>query len=312
MSTFSPNLDLELVARNADIGVWDTPTNSNWSIVDSVVGGIASISLNNSNVILNAAQFQSKNITLNSTLTGSVIITFPTSFIKSWEIQNNCTGSSAFTVTLQTTVAGGLAVCAPPGQTVDIFSDGSSLKFKNLPAVGSYMDFAGSSTPNWISGCTVPPYLPCDGSPFNTTNYPALFVILGSSLVPDRRGTAGVTLNQGTNRVTTGGAGLDGNTRFSVGGQQTVALTQSLLPNLTLPVSITDPGHAHATQGVALSPGSFAPVEVLVPIGGGSGVTGMGSNVTGISATVATGGSATPFTNVQPTTITGIVMIRAG
>jgi hypothetical protein len=35
MSTFSPSLNLEEVARNGDIGVWDTPTNSNWTIMDS-------------------------------------------------------------------------------------------------------------------------------------------------------------------------------------------------------------------------------------------------------------------------------------
>ncbi len=312
MSTFSPNLDLELVARGADIGVWDTPTNSNWGIVDSAVGGITTISLNNSGVILNAAQFQSRQLTFNSTLTGNCIITFPTSFTKSYEVQNLCTGSSAFIVVLETTAAGAQAIACPPGVTIDVFNDGANLKFKNLGFVGEYRDFAGTQAPIWVTGCTIPPFLNCDGSAFNTTTFPQLFVALGSSVLPDRRGTFGATLNQGTNRITTAGAGVDGNTRFTVGGQQTNTLGQTHLPSLTLPVAITDPGHIHATQANSIDAGTNLGNTFLTPIGGGGGVTGMGTQVTGISATVATGGSATPFTNIPPTTIIGITMIRAG
>src|SRR6267142_6458938 len=98
VSTFTPNIQLEEPARGDQVGVWDTPVNSNMTSLDLVAGGITTISLNNSPVVLAAAQFQSKAITFNSTLTGGVLITFPTSFKKSYEIQNLCTGSSAFVV----------------------------------------------------------------------------------------------------------------------------------------------------------------------------------------------------------------------
>ena len=52
MSTFSPNIQYEEVARGGDVGTWDTPTNSNWTITDSVLGGIATVPLNNSNIVL--------------------------------------------------------------------------------------------------------------------------------------------------------------------------------------------------------------------------------------------------------------------
>ena len=95
VSTFTPNIQLEEPARGDQVGVWDTPVNNNETLTDLVVGAITTIGLNNSPVVLAAAQFQSKGITFNSTLTGSVAITFPSSFKKSYEIRNICTGSSA-------------------------------------------------------------------------------------------------------------------------------------------------------------------------------------------------------------------------
>src|SRR5882672_5514277 len=151
VSTFTPNLQLEEPARGDQVGTWDTPVNNNETLIDLVAGAINTISLNNSPVVLAAAQFQSKGITFNSTLTGSVAITFPTSFKKSYEIQNLCTGSSAFTITLLTTAAGGAGICCPPGEWMECVNDGVNIKFKNLGRIGSYWDYAGSSVPNWVS-----------------------------------------------------------------------------------------------------------------------------------------------------------------
>src|SRR6266852_408192 len=172
-STFTPNIQWEEPARGDDVGTWDTPVNNNGTLIDLVTGAIATIPLNNSNIVLSNAQFRSKGITFNSTLTGSVTITFPTSFTKSYEIQHLCTGSSAFTITLATT-AGGQVIAVPPGETIDCFNDGSNLKFKNLERVGAYWDYAGSSVPSWVSGCTIAPYLNCDGTVFSSATFPVL------------------------------------------------------------------------------------------------------------------------------------------
>src|SRR5882757_1369630 len=212
VSTFTPNIQLEEPARGDQVGVWDTPVNGNMTEIDLVVSAINTISLNNSPVVLAAAQFQSKGITFNSTLTGSCAITFPTSFKKSYEIFNTCTGSSAFVITLGTTAAGGQQIACPPGEIVDVVNDGTNIKFKNLGRVGSYWDYAGSSVPAWVSGCTVPPYLDCNASTFSAATYPSLAVILGSTTLPDFRGRAPLYLNEGTGRLTTAGAGIDGNT----------------------------------------------------------------------------------------------------
>src|SRR5215472_5556264 len=172
-STFTANVQIEEPARGDDVGTWDIPVNNNSTLLDLILGGTATIGLNNANVTLSAAQFQCQTITFNSTLTASVSITFPTSFKKPYTIQNLCTGSSAFTITLGTTASGGQVIACPPGQPFDALNDGTNIKFKNFgPHIGGYWDYAGSSLPNWNAACTVPPYLNCDGTSVSSATYP--------------------------------------------------------------------------------------------------------------------------------------------
>src|SRR6267154_2415408 len=128
VSTFTPNIQWEEPARGDQVGTWDTPVNNNGTLIDRVTGAIATIGLNNSNVVLSVAQFQSKKIIFNSTLTGAVTIFFPSSFTKSYEIENLCTGTSAFTVlpTAPTSQSGQFVSC-PPGETVDVINDGVNI-----------------------------------------------------------------------------------------------------------------------------------------------------------------------------------------
>lgn len=300
-STFTPNIQLNEPARNDDVGTWDTPVNSNMTLIDLVVGGIATIALNNSPVVLSAAQFQASTITFNSTLTGSVAITFPTSFTKPYTVGHLCTGSSAFVITLGTTATGGQVICCPPGEFIECFNDGANLKFKNLGRIGAYWDYAGSSIPAWVSGCTVPPYLNCDGTTFSGTTYPTLAVIFGGTTLPDGRGRTRFTLNQTIGRITSSQSGLDGNTLFASGGDQ-LAQAHSH--------SITDPGHNHSfnnnpvftgqTSGNSGS-GGAAP--------GGVQQTTILSNTTGISVNTALSGTGQ---NIPPAYVGGLTLVRAG
>lgn len=299
-STFTPNIQLEEPARGDLVGVWDTPVNNNMTEIDLVVGGIATISLNNSPVILAAAQFQAENITFNSTLTGNVAITFPTSFKKPYTIQNLCTGSSAFIITLGTTAAVGQVIGVPPGETTECFNDGTNIKFRNLGRIGTYWDYAGSSVPAWVSGCTVPPYLNCDASTFSATTYPALAVILGSTTLPDTKGRARYALDQGAGRLSSAVAGFNPNAVGSAGGSQSM---QS--HNHT--IFISDPGHTHTTN---------AQTGANTTGGGGfscgniSAAT-INSAFTGITATSTLAGSGNSQ-NVPPAYIGGLTLIRAG
>ena len=299
---FTPNKNLEQPARGSNVGVWDTPVNANTGIIDNSFGGLATIPLVNTPVTLSAAQYQCVFLSFTGAISANIPITLPAvgSF---YTVQNLTSNTSAFGLTMLTTAAGGQTIGIPPGEPVEIFTDGTNVKYRNLGRIGTYWDYAGSSVPAWVSACTVPPFLNCNGAAFSSATYPILATIYGGVTLPDLRGKYRATLNQGTGRLTSSG-GVDGNTNLAVGGAQTVVLSTINLPNTTFPV--TDPGHSHTTQAFPF----------LANIGGGfvsqypNGSTNTGVATTGIS--VGSGGSGVPVALLPPTTVAGITMVRSG
>lgn len=302
VSTFTPNVQFEEPARGDQVGTWDTPVNNNETLADLIVGGITAISGAAGSVVLAAAQFQSKTITVNSTLLASITVTFPTSFKKSYEIRNACTGSSQFTITLATTVAGGQKVCAPPGESVTIVNDGTNMYYHSMDRIGAYWDYAGSSIPAWISGCTIPPYLNCDGSAVSSGTYPALFGVMAT--LPDTRGRTRFGLDQGAGRISSAATGFSGSSVGASGGTQTTTLSSQNLPAS----AFNDPGHSHTFQiniGAGVVGGNVPASDTLGPSNPG---------VTGAVGTGITFGASTPsaFSIIPPAYIGGLTMIRAG
>ncbi len=303
MVAFTTARGLYQVANSSFVGTWDVPENSNWDVVDSALGKITTIQLNNTPVTLTAAQVQDFQITFSSSaapggnLAGNVAVTFPlvspssTVLTGPYVIQNLCGNSSLFTVTLQTTVVGGQVVACKPGEPFDVINDGTNFKFKNLGHIGSYWDYAGSSVPNWVTACTVPPYLNCDGTAFSSATYPTLASILGTTL-PDSRGRARFTLNQTTTRLNSTGGGLNGNTILSSGGVDSSLISSS---NIT---------------AAALGGDNLAKFIGSVAVTGAAAINvytdgGIASAFFGSTSPVA-------LTNIPPAYVSGITMIRAG
>lgn len=310
VSVFTPNIQLEEPARGDDIGTWDTPVNSNMSLIDLVVGGVTNIAVAGAGIVLAAAQYQSKTIIFNSTLTASITVTFPTSFTKSYEILNNTTGSSNFTITLKTT-AGTAAICAPPGECTDIISlSTGGMSYKNLGRVGSYWDHGGSSVPNWVSGCTTPPYLLCDGTAFSSATYPNLRNFLGGANTPDARGRTRYALDAGTARIT--GVMAAGNTILSGDGDQYL-----MAHNHTGVTGTDSPDHTHtyltAQSKNGTSPAGGAFLTMWHDSGGGSATANSGGISNNHAHNFTTNNSgAGASQNLPPLYISGITMIRAG
>jgi len=203
-------------------------------------------------------------------------------------------------------VAGGQAIGVKPGEFFDVVSDGTNLKFKNLGHIGTYWDYGGSSVPNWVSACTVPPYLNCDGTTFSAATYPALSIILGSTTLPDSRGFFRLTNNQGTGRVTTAGGALDGNTNRATGGAQSTTLGTSNLPaytptvaSNTLTVPIQGSYYAAGTAiNTAAALGVNNSAAVNLPVAGGIVLN-------------AQGGVSQVMTNIPPGYVGGLTLIRS-
>ncbi len=306
---------LSVPTRGSDSGTWDTPVNGDFVAIDGMLGGFASVALSSSNVTLTTptgsatpgagpTQCQNALIRFTGTLTTNVSVTFPLPGF--YIVENLCTGN--FTIGLRSS-AGGKFVCPAPGQKVHVFADGSDMDYVDLPAVGVYWDIAATSVPIWVTNCSKPPFLNCDGSTFSSVTYPFLYAFLGNSTtLPDARGRYGATLNQGTSRITSGSGGVNGDSLFATGGAQTYTLVLANLPAYT------------PSGSVLITPGT-----VPIYTGGGGGAFGpaasqktnfqnnytVNPDFVGSFTGIAQGGTSTPFTKLPPTYMSGIRLIRA-
>lgn len=305
------NLQLSTPAHASNVDTWDTdPINNNSGILDSVAGNVTTKSLTNVNVNLTVLESQVSILRFTGVLTGSVGVLTNT-IIKSWIVENLTTGN--FNVVLGG--ASGNVVGLPAGSS-QVYFDGTNMSFINLGRVGAYWDDSAAGVPSWVTACTVPPALLCDGSAFSGVTYPLLAAKLGTTTLPDARGRVRAQLNGGTNRLTTSGGSVDGDTRFASGGFQQITLDLSTLPSHQH-TGTTDNGgvdHTHPyneppTQGALYGGGG---VSGRAPFTDSGQTTGSASAfLHGHTFTTnAAGGGAAHF-NTQPTYIGGVTLIWA-
>ena len=212
MATPTPNKGLERPARGDLSGVWDTPVNANMDIIDNSFGGVTTIALLATNVTLSASQAQCMMIRFTGAITTNIQITFP-AIGGTWTIINDCTNQSSFYIYAYNGSSGNY-IGIPPGVT-DIMGDGTNMKFRSLPPIGSYMMLAGNVYQPWMQiGNPQLPYLNCDGSAIPAT-YAQLIQMIGANL-PDLRGRCFFNTDQATGRLT----GVLGSAYTAAGGDQ--------------------------------------------------------------------------------------------
>jgi hypothetical protein len=292
--------------RGSDVGTWDVPVNGNFNILDNMLGGVTTFTPTNAPITLTSAQAQAAIIRLSGTLTGNVAITMA-SINKFWTIDNQLTNApSSFVVTFVST-GGASVIGAPPGSQ-DFYYDGTSVFYRTLGRVGEYWDYADSVVPSWVSACTKPPYLNCNGTTFSSATYPVLANMLGTTTLPDSRGRYRAALNQTSSRILSSAGGVDGNTAYAAGGAQNVTLGSS---NLPASIPYKDPGHTHSYTSPAVfgngqlgASGGF----VISPTGTNTGGAAIGITVNPSTAAAGTGNF---FQSLPPTFVHGITMIRA-
>lgn len=292
---------------------WDVPLNANFGLLDTILGGSVTVpAVSGANVILNATQLAFGTIVVTGAIPGNCLIGFP-AVSGWWSIFNQTTGGNLFI-----SPAGSVEnITVPPGQITDIQIIGIRAKFRSLPFIGSYLDYAGAAVPPWVSSCTIPPYLLCDGSAFSGTTYPYLAAILGGTNVPDFRGRAPYYLNGGSGHLTSGGAGIDGNTLFATGGANGITLATNQIPTITssnAAQAIFVASAANVGQGGTINtvgtPGSGTAVAFI----SGPGLTNvpLGSSANNNISVTYTNGAQQVIGNAAPGLVSGIRMIRAG
>lgn len=322
------NILLSVPLRGSDAGTWDLPVNGNSSALDGYFGGVQPVSLTNIPVTLTAptgsptpapgpTQAQNAVLRFTGALSANVVVTLP---LPGYYIVENLTTGN-FTVTFRGVTATQV-IAVEQGACQHIYNDGANVRFVNMARVGGIEIWAGySAIPAWVSACTVPPYLLCDGSIYSFTTYPYLGARFGSAFggngtttfgVPDLRGRVALPYDGTGTRITTAGSGLDGQTIGASLDQQTITIARANLPNTNVSCTVTDPGHVH--PGVPVETGlvtSGALVAASPHYVSGSGNSG--SATTGITVAFNLNGNVTQTgaNNVQPALMTGIAVIRA-
>jgi microcystin-dependent protein len=316
-----------IIPNTGDLpGVWGAnAVNPDFAAIDGWLGGVQTISVSNSNITLTApsgsitptggpTQSQNAVLSFTGTLTGNVQITLP--LPGSYIVENLTTGNFVLSFAAANS---GQVIAVDQGEQLHIYNNGTNVRFVNLGRVGHTEIWAGlSAIPAWVTACTVPPYLLCDGSIYNFTTYPYLGKRLNSQFggngittfgVPDLRGRVQLPYDGTGTRITTAVSGLNGQTIGAAGGDQNIQQ------------------HTHTFNGAAGTVNVTASTNVLA--GQSSpGVPNTGGNVTGVSSVTASNplltssgiftpsGTNTNFgagasQNVQPSQVTGIAVIRA-
>src|SRR6266404_105996 len=280
------NTSLAVPIRGTDVGTWDLSVNSNFTSIDSMMGGVTSIALTSASVTLATSQALVSIIRVTGTLLANVSITLP-GIYKGWTIDNQILNSpSSFAVTLVST-SGANIIGLPPGPQ-DIFYDGTTINYRNLGRIGEYWDYASLNVPSWVLQSTKPPYLNCNGTTFSSATYPILTAILGSTTLPDSRGRFRAVYNAGTGRITSAG-GLNADTIYLGGGLNTNTLVTANLPAYTPPGQVATTIIQNADiQPAGGSVGSGPSSPGALPAGGGGVIV----TATSIFSGVAKGGTS--------------------
>jgi len=319
------NILLAVPTRGSDPGTWDTPVNNNSTALDGYFGGVQNVSVSGGSVTLtcpagvvtpSAGPTQAQNavirLTGNAATTLAVVLPLPGYYIFDTNGLTVSPGALVFVRTPSFTEI----VAVPIGQVMHLYNDGTNVRFVDLPAPGVYWDYAGSAVPIWISNCTKPPFLLCDGSTFNGSTYPVLAGILGTTVLPDFRGSAPYYVNGGTGRLTSAGAGIDGNTLSAAGGNNGVLLSVNQVPagvssvNAAQNIVVTGPnGHTVWIDATSTSVPSTGGA-LQIPGGGAASNTVQFSGSNSITV-LSTNASQAIVGSTTHGTVAGIRMIRA-
>jgi microcystin-dependent protein len=262
VSTFTPNLSLEIPARGDYPNQWDLPMDASLSTIDSAYGGTLSIpSLTGGLMVLTSAQANNNVFVCTGNLTSNQVIGFPP-----------IGGGVKYIIPNVTLNGFGLYIRGNNGadQSGPYFLVQFGIPYGVLVTPGRVYWNYGATPPaslqDFPTNFTHPGWIPCDGRGANTTEQDLLFDLIGygfggsgtTFLVPDYRGC----IRPMADNIGTGSAGrLFGWGTNSQGGEATHVLSVAEIASHNHADTghghaVFDPGHAHG--GVVVPGGTFA------------------------------------------------------
>lgn len=331
------NVGIIVPLTGADVDLWGSlDVNPNMAAIDGLFGGVQIITVAAAPITLTApagfvptpsggpTQAQNRVLKFNGAMTANILVTLP--LPGAYIIHNFTTGN--FVLQLRAAFAGEV-VAIPPGECVEVYCDGTNVRFINLARVGAMEMWAGlSALPAWAGSCTILPYLICNGAVLNVSDYPALGAQLlgkfgGNGITtfatPDLRGRVPLAYDGTGARITVAGCGINGQTIGAAIDQQTVTLAANQIPSLTSvnaaqAISVTAdgtgrhvPSSSAATVGVPASATTSSFAGVSAPSGWGDTTSFSGANSISVAYTNA---AQLAVNNVQPSIVTGIWVIK--
>ena len=140
-STYSSNLNLELITTGEKAGTWGTITNTNLQQLEQAASGYVSVNVGSSDTALAISQGATSNgknlyIKLTGTLAANRSVTVPDTFERVYIVEDG-PGRSNSNYTLTFKTVSGTGVVLPPGSTSLIYSDGTNVN-KGLIKKGYY------------------------------------------------------------------------------------------------------------------------------------------------------------------------------
>lgn len=334
MSTYSPSLRIELITTGDQAGTWGGTTNTNLgTLIESAIAGYTSVSITSANqalTALNGAADQSRNMTiaLTTTTTANFAVYAPPAE-KTYIIYNASLYAATIynSTVLGNTTAAGAGVVIPAGKTMTVWSDGTNFALQNTAVttpslVSNDTSIATTAFVQAVATAALQGLHPVGSVYMNATNSTNPATLLGfGTWVAFGAGRVPVGFDAGNSLFNTaeetGGsydATLVSHTHTGTTGGQSASHSHS--------ISISDPGHRHAT-GVAAQNGfnnlygdfgSQGPWRIANDTGLGGGFNSATNTVgTGISAsaggasndhshnfTTASSGSSATNANIQP------------
>jgi hypothetical protein len=119
----------------------------------------------------------------------------------------------------------GQVIALDRGMSERIYCNGANVKFNSLGAIGRTEIWARlTAMPAWVTACTVPPYLLCDGSSHNFSDYRwSIWRQWHHNLWRARSGGRVPPIYDGTgSRITSAGCGINGRTIGAAADNQSI------------------------------------------------------------------------------------------
>ena len=161
MSTYSPDLRIELITTGDQAGTWGTTTNTNLAyVVEQAIAGYTSVSVISANQALTYINGGSSAAALNQSVHASLALTTTTGanfavYAPPASKQYTIYNASSYTATIYNstvignTTAAGTGVAIPAGKTMTIWSDGTNFSVQNSHIIGTVVgNVTGNLTGN--------------------------------------------------------------------------------------------------------------------------------------------------------------------